>query len=249
MTARKTGKSGQGSAEHVTAFFLEKSGVVWPMKPLAKVARPFYRTFWDGLTVKKSRRKFIVFSTLLGVLSLTSALLMALAPAPLAQDAATSLFAVDEPRSMDVIFQTRNPIQANHWKYIYIHHSNTASGNAITLGQPTGGMGDHFLIGNGDGLMDGEIQVGQRWNQQLVALPPTGANKIDRDCISICLVGDFDQTVPTPTQLRRLSQLVSTLQGQLHVDRDSVLLVDHPQSTAGIGRYFPKTAFRGQLLP
>jgi hypothetical protein len=249
MAARNTGKSGQRSAEHVTAFFLEKSGVVWPMKPLAKVAGHFYRTGWYGLTVKKSRRKFIVFSTLLGVLSLTSALLMALAPAPLAQDAATSLFAVDEPRSMDVIFQTRNPLAANRWKYIYIHHSNTASGNAITLGQPTGGMGDHFLIGNGDGLMDGEIQVGQRWNQQMVPLPPTGAKAVDRDCISICLVGDFDQTVPTPTQLRRLGQLVGTLQGQLHIDRENVLLVDQPQSPAGIGRYFPKTAFRGQLLP
>src|SRR5437868_344661 len=33
--------------------------------------------------VKKSQRKVIVFATLLGVLALTSALLMALAPAPL----------------------------------------------------------------------------------------------------------------------------------------------------------------------
>ena len=101
-----------------------------------------------------------------------------------------SLVVVESTPTLDEIFTAIPPI--SRWQYIYIHHSNTASGNAISLGQPTGGMGDHFLIGNGDGLMDGEIQVGQRWNQQLVALPPTGANKIDRDCISICLVGDFD---------------------------------------------------------
>jgi hypothetical protein len=199
--------------------------------------------------VKKSRRKLIVFSTLLGVLSLTSALLMALAPAPLAPDAATSLFAVDQPRSMDLIFQTRKPVAANHWKYIYIHHTQTASGNALTLAQAADGMGDHFIIGNGDGLMDGEIQIGQRWNQQQVALPPAGANKIDAACISIGLVGDFDRTVPTPTQLRRLAQLVGAVQGELHVPAANVLLLDNPKTPASIGRYFPKSAFRGQLLP
>jgi hypothetical protein len=199
--------------------------------------------------VKKAHRKLIVFSTLLGVLSLTSALLMALAPAPLVPDAATSLFAVDEPRSMDVIFETKAPLIAGRWKYVYIHHTQTPAGNAMTLGHATDGMGDHFLIGNGDGLLDGEIQIGQRWNQQQVALPPGGAKAIDAACISIGLVGDFDKTVPTPTQLRRLSQLVGALQGELHVVKNDVLVIESPKSAAGIGRYFPKSAFRNQLLP
>jgi hypothetical protein len=198
---------------------------------------------------KKARRKLIVFSTLLGVLTLTSALLMALAPAPLVPDAATSLFAVDEPRSMDAVFETHSPVQPGRWQYIYIHHSQTASGNALTLGEATGGLGDHFIIGNGDGCMDGEFQIGQRWNQQQPALPPAGANKIDPACISICLVGDFDRTTPTPTQIRRLNQLVNALQGQLHIGPEQVLTLDTPHSPAGIGRYFPKSAFRGQLLP
>jgi len=202
--------------------------------------------------VKKSRRKLIVFSTLLTVLSLTSALLMALAPAPLVPDAATSLFAVDEPRSLDAIFQTKSPLAADRWKYIYIHHTQTASGNALTLASQSDGMGDHFLIGNGDGLMDGEIQLGQRWNQQQVASPPAGA-RFDAaarpSIISIGLVGDFDKTVPTPTQLRRLTQLVGVLQGELHVAAANVLVVDTPRSSAGIGRYFPKSGFQAQLLP
>jgi hypothetical protein len=202
-----------------------------------------------GGNVKKSRRKLIVFTTLLGVLTLTSALLLALAPAPIVPDAATSLFAVDEPRNMDAIFETQIPVSPGHWKYVYIHHSQTASGNALTLGANTAGMGDHFIIGNGDGCMDGEIQIGQRWNQQFPALPPAGANKIDPACISICLIGDFDRTVPSPTQLRRLGQLVGALQGQLHISQPEVLLIDTPKSPAGVGRYFPQTAFRGQLLP
>jgi hypothetical protein len=198
---------------------------------------------------KKARRKIIVFSMLLGVLPVTSALLMALAPAPLTPDAATSLFAVDEPSSMDAIFETKRPVAPGRWKYIFIHHSQTTSGNALTLGEATDGVGDHFVIGNGDGCLDGEIQISQRWNQQQSALPPGGATKIDAACISICLVGDFDHQMPTSTQMRRLAQLVDALQGQLHIVPEHVLTMDTPKSAAGIGRYFPTAAFRGQLLP
>jgi hypothetical protein len=199
--------------------------------------------------MKKSHRKVLVFSTLLSVLTLTSALLMALAPAPLVPDAATSLFAVDAPANMDAVFETKAPVQPGRWKYIYIHHSRTAAGNAISLGQATGGLGDHFLIGNGDGCEDGEIQLGQLWNQQLPARPPAGATKIDNACISICLVGDFEQTVPTQTQLRRLTQLVNALQSQLHIGDEAVQFTDETKTPAGIGRYFPQGAFRKQLLP
>jgi len=62
-------------------------------------------------------------------------------------------------------------------------------------------------------------------------------------------VGDFDRSVPTPTQVRRLGQLVSTLQGRLHVSGRGVLLIEQPGSVAGIGKFFPTTAFREQLLP
>jgi hypothetical protein len=218
--------------------------------------------------VKKSQRKVVVFSTLLGVLSMTCALLMALEPAPVAPDAASSLFAIDDqPRSMDAVFETQTPIAAGRWKYVYIHHSRTTSGNAITLASDgdaatataaaaaaaaNTGVGDHFVIGNGDGCTDGEIQLTQRWNRQLAATPPAGASNVEpawSQSISICVVGDFDSHVPTPTQLRRLTQLVNSLQGTLHIDRSRVLLIDSPKTAAGAGRYFPISAFRGQLLP
>lgn len=190
--------------------------------------------------------------SLVGLLTLTSALLLALAPAPLMPDAASSLFAIDAPSSLEVIFNTKVQSPPNRWKYVYIRHTRTASGNAITLAQSAGptGLGDHFVIGNGDGAIDGEIQIGQRWNLQHAAAPPAGAQKIDASCISICLVGDFDRTVPTQTQLRRLSQLVGTLQGKYGIAADHIVLKsDVASSPAGIGRYFPTTAFRQQLLP
>jgi hypothetical protein len=179
----------------------------------------------------------------------TSALLMALAPAPLTPDATNSLFAIDAPNSMDVIFQTKVKSDRSPWTYIYIHHSRTATGNADTLAETSGALGDHFVIGNGDGAVDGEVQIGQRWDQQLVAAAPTRNTRIDPHCISVCLIGDFDQTRPTPTQLRRLEQLISTLQAHYHIPLANVALAEQPKSPAGIGRFFPVSAFREQLIP
>jgi hypothetical protein len=198
--------------------------------------------------VKQTHRNVIVLTSLVGVLTLTSALLLALAPAPLAPDATNRLFAIETPQTMDVIFQTDTPMRTGRWKYIYVHHSTTTAGNALSLAQGSAGVGDHFIIGNGDGSMDGEVQVGPRWNTQSVAGIPNGATSVDPDCISICLIGDFERGVPTPTQLRRLEQLVGALQGRLRIGANNVFL-DEAASAAGVGRYFPQTAFREQLLP
>ena len=179
----------------------------------------------------------------------TAACLLALAPAPLTPMASSSLFAIEAPQSMDVVFQTDSPVRTARWKYIYVHHSRTVAGNAATLANTTEGVGDHFVIGNGDGCLDGEIQIGQRWNKQLTAAPPAGAREIDPDCISICLVGDFDRGVPTPIQLHRLEQLTLALQSRLRIPARNVLLMDQLASPAGSGRYFPTSAFREQLLP
>ncbi|HWP41315.1 MAG TPA: peptidoglycan recognition family protein [Tepidisphaeraceae bacterium] len=180
---------------------------------------------------------------------MTSALLLALAPAPLTPDASSSLFAVDQPESMDAIFQTQVAARAGRWKYIYIHHSRTASGNAMSLSRGSTGLGDHFVIGNGEGAIDGEIQIGQRWNQQLPADPPAGATGIDPACISVCLIGDFDHAMPTPTQIRRLGQLVNALQSRFDIPAGKVLMMPQSGGATGIGRHFPTTAFREQLLP
>jgi hypothetical protein len=198
--------------------------------------------------VKKTHRRVVVLTSLVSVLTLTSALLLALAPAPLTPDVSNRLFAIETPQTMDVIFQTDTPMRTGRWKYIYVHHSTTTAGNALSLAQGSAGVADHFVIGNGDGSVDGEVQIGPRWNSQSVAGIPNGATSIDQDCISICLIGNFDHGVPTPTQLHRLEQLVSALQGRLRIPATSVFL-DQAASAAGVGRYFPQTAFREQLLP
>src|SRR5215212_53928 len=116
--------------------------------------RPAFEMDFEAGTVKKSNRRFVVFTSIVGVLTLTSALLLALAPAPLMPDSTTNLFAMEPPETLDVIFNTPTPVQNTRWKYIYVHHSRTSGGDAVTVNsRGHTGMGDHFLIGNGEGAI------------------------------------------------------------------------------------------------
>jgi hypothetical protein len=199
--------------------------------------------------VKKSKRKIVVLTSFVALLSLTSALLLALAPPPLSAEGYNTLAARGGQDFLAEVLNTAVTPKSSHWKYIYVHHSATERGSAQTLAIPGAGLCDHFVIGNGDGCQDGEIQMGPRWNQQKAPAPSPGLDHIEPDCISICLVGDFDQTMPTPMQLRRLTQLVSTLQTQFHIDADRVIQLNEVGAASGVGRYFPVTAFRDQILP
>ena len=180
---------------------------------------------------------------------MTSVLLLALAPAPLTAGTAASLFALDHRQSMDAVFETAVPVAKGRWNSIFIHHSHTGSGNADTLANRSGGLADHFVIGNGAGCVDGEVQMGQRWSAQLPAGPVPGTKSMPTDCVSVCLVGDFDRAAPTPTQRVRLTQLVHTLQSRLGVPAERVYLHQGSGTAADIGTLFPLAPFRQQLLP
>jgi hypothetical protein len=196
---------------------------------------------------RKSRRNVLVLAGLLLSLTLTSMLLLLLAPSPLVPDAAKSLIATESANTLDPIFDTRVAVNRSRWKYIYIHHSKTRHGNAVTIAPSPAGMGDHFLIGNGDGCGDGEIQVGRRWVDQQTARP--AAASVADNCISICVVGDLDQNPLTKLQMRRLQQLVQTLQTRCDIPRNGILMYDQPDSSAGVGNFFPIDEFARQMLP
>ena len=200
--------------------------------------------------VPSARRRVVVLVCLVGVMTLTSALLLAIAPVPLSPQATSSLLAVDTPQSFDEVFESPSvPIEAKRWNYIYIHHSAGTSGNAQSLLGSDSMLADHFVIGNGDGAADGEIQIGRRWNQQLAPGSVSGAESIAPSCISICLIGDFNQGRPTPTQQRQLVQLVTALQSRLHISNDRVSFFEKAALSAGIGSYFPAKDFRKQIMP
>jgi hypothetical protein len=187
----------------------------------------------------QAQRKFYVFVCLITALSFTSVLLMALSPRPLKPDAVSSLFALGATDSLDAIYRTDVPVKPDRWQYVYIRHSRTAGGNAYTIATPTDGLTDHFVICNGDGGVDGELQVGQRWTSQQSAAPVPGIQRMDERCISIVLVGDFDHAEPTDAQLRRLRQLLASLRTKLHISPNAVYAIEGTGSAATIGQHFP----------
>src|SRR4051812_40444825 len=104
----------------------------------------------------KSRRNVLVIAGLLASLTLTSILLLILAPSPLLPEP-RSLMVVESNPALEEIFETHTPIQAGRWQSIFIHHSKTRRVDGMAAG-------DHFVImGPADGA-DGEIRINPRWN-------------------------------------------------------------------------------------
>jgi hypothetical protein len=181
---------------------------------------------------------------MMGSLVLVSVVLLAIAPDPLPRQLTHSLLAV-EP--LEGVFRTETNVQTGRWNAIYVHHSLTTSGDVSSLAVDQQGLGDHFLIGNGEGAGDGEILVASRWLRQQ-SPQPVGLT-LPGNCISICLVGDFDEQAPTSVQVRRLGELIQRLQDHLGIPTSQVYAHDLPASAAGIGRYFPRQALARYVRP
>ena len=198
---------------------------------------------------QESRRKVRMIAGFGCGLVATAMLLNVVSPPPNEAQASPVLLALD---SSETISRVLTPVQGRSWKYIYIHHSKTVGGDAQALAG-TGELGDHFVIcngegGDGEGGGDGDVQVGRRWDRQLPPLAPKGASKINPECISICLVGDFDRTRPTPKQVRKLGQLITRLQSLHKIPAKNIITVKQPASHAGIGKHFPMAELNQQAL-
>ena len=109
------------------------------------------------------------------------------------------------------------PVKSGRWKYIVIHHSGVDTGTMKSMDRyhrevrhMEHGLAYHFVIGNGHGMRDGQIGVGQRWTRQLAGghLASEAQNKI---AIGICLVGNFDKHPPTRKEMDSLRALVEAL--------------------------------------
>jgi len=105
------------------------------------------------------------------------------------------------------------------WTAIVIHHSGTDNGNAAIFdrwhreGNYWDGVGYDFVIGNGTDSGDGQVEVTFRWREQRTgAHCKTPDNWANENAVGICLVGNFNHTVPTARQMQSLLKLISFLQ-------------------------------------
>ncbi|MCX7805264.1 MAG: N-acetylmuramoyl-L-alanine amidase [Planctomycetota bacterium] len=137
------------------------------------------------------------------------------------------------------------------WKYIVIHHSATETGSAaefhrIHTARGWDGLGYDFVIGNGKGSGDGEIEVGYRWKQQLRGAH-AGAAEYNEHGIGIVLVGNFNETRPTEHQMESLRHLLRFLMDYCGIPAHNVLGHNEIKITDCPGRNFDMKALRAAI--
>lgn len=118
--------------------------------------------------------------------------------------------------------------KAWRWKYIVVHHSDTKVGSAASFDRyhrevrHWDELGYHFVIGNGTGSADGQVEVGPRWTKQKIGAH-AGVREFNEYGIGICLVGDFQTDRPSSAQMRSLGQLVAYLERTYRIPESRVM--------------------------
>lgn len=202
-------------------------------------------------------RRGIVWCALAASMTLVGGLLMAMEgrPAPRLDGLALTM-PVDAvgPAGVESVLRTRADLASGRWDGIVIHASGDAFGSPASIARAHEqhglvGLGHHFVIGNGTGSSDGELHVGFRWLDQLPGAHTAGpdADTYNRRYIGICLIGDGDRRGFTDAQMRRLVELVATLQRELDLPAENIRLHRDVAGVASPGRLFPEAAFRRRL--
>lgn len=135
------------------------------------------------------------------------------------------------------------------WQSLVLHHTATTVGSVETIhethlkkkdtqGNPWLGIGYHFVIGNGQGMADGEVEPTFRWRQQLHGAH-AGVGTYNQTGIGIVLVGNFEKTPPTKSQLQAVRRLVQHLSQTYAIPSEKILGHGDIKATACPGRYFP----------
>jgi hypothetical protein len=136
-----------------------------------------------------------------------------------------------------------------------IHESGTPAGDMASLERRhfqagRAGLGFHFVVGNGQGMEDGLVGVGYRWDRQLPGahapaqwrasarggmLDGAGLNE---SAIAICVIGNSDRRPWSDRQQRETANLVRALQRECGIPDEAVHVARElvsPVPTARVG--------------
>lgn len=135
------------------------------------------------------------------------------------------------------------------WTAIVLHHTAASHGSVESIheahlkrkdksGNPWMGIGYHFVIGNGNGMGDGEIQPTFRWREQIHGAH-AGIREYNQSGIGITLIGNFEKEPPTDAQLGAVKNLVAQLKRKYHIPDDRIVGHGKLKATACPGKLFP----------
>lgn len=177
------------------------------------------------------------------------------APAPRVGAGFAAMASTAPGPAMGTILDTSTPLDRERWTSIVIHDSRSPHGTIESLAleaqaRDLQGLGYHFVIGNGNGLGDGDLHVGYRWNEQFPGahVPGEAGREFNEHAVAICLIGNGDTREFTPRQMDRLAALVTALQTEFSIPRSRVLLSSEvAEGTTSPGRHFPRGEFFSML--
>ncbi len=114
----------------------------------------------------------------------------------------------------------------NHWQGVEIYYSGTRVGNIKWLASLNGfkspeDLNCHFVICNGYGGEDGQIQTTEKWQDQ-AAVKPGRSFDDRRKTIRVCIVSDGKTAFPTDCQIKRTEILVETLCRHFRINQQHV---------------------------
>lgn len=144
----------------------------------------------------------------------------------------------------------RAPVRRGRWKYIVVHNSGTREGNARVFDiyhrrvrHMQNGLAYHFVIGDGHGSGDGQVEVGDRWKRQING-GHVASDYLNDIALGICLVGDFNRDRPTKGQAGALEELVTYLRNRVGKSQGRQAIVHahkeiNPRPTDCPGDHFP----------
>jgi phosphoribosyl-AMP cyclohydrolase len=114
---------------------------------------------------------------------------------------------------------------SSRWNRIEVYYSGTKSGNIEQLTSLRGLSGHedidcHFVICNGLGGGDGQIQSTEAWQKQASAIPERSWR--GRATIRICIIADGKTTPTTDFQRKRTEALVELLCREFEIRPNSI---------------------------
>ena len=127
---------------------------------------------------------------------------------------------------VEEVISLRVAQSANRWNFVEIYYSGTKAGNVEQL-VSLGGLACpedincHFVVCNGLGGGDGQIQPTEKWQRQWSIIPGQtwyGSGQT----IRICVIADGKDTCPTDSQRKRTEALVEQLQRKFDIQRDCI---------------------------
>jgi N-acetylmuramoyl-L-alanine amidase len=151
---------------------------------------------------------------------------------------------------MAVSIRSRPP----RWRSIrggpaFLHHTASSQGSVESIhaahlqrrdrnGNPWRGIGYHFVVGNGNGMGDGEIEPTFRWRQQLQGAH-AGEDEHNQHGIGIAVVGNFDLAPPSAAQIAAVRRLTRVLRIRYGIEQSNIIRHSDIKATACPGKYFP----------